>query len=134
MPGASVVVHAPSLVRVAASRVISRMRRNRGNQPNDQERFRNQNMQANGDAYRMHNKSGPLGGIPYFSTRIIFRWSRIRLRLTDTKGGEPLTQSSAHLRSVKKRGPTLRRSGLKRAGLSQGCRAIVRVECRCHRR
>ena len=42
MPGASVVVHAPSLVRVAASRVISRMRRNRGNQPNDQERFRNQ--------------------------------------------------------------------------------------------
>ena len=57
----------------------------RGNQPNDQERFRNQNMRANGDAYRMPNKSELLGGIPYFSTRIIFRWSRIKLRLTDTR-------------------------------------------------
>jgi hypothetical protein len=57
----------------------------RGNQPNHQERFRNQNMQANGDAYRMQNKSGPLGGIPYFPTRITFRWSRIRLRLTDSR-------------------------------------------------
>jgi hypothetical protein len=57
----------------------------RGNQPNDQERLGNQNMQANGDAYCMQNKSGPLGGIPYFPTRITFRWSRIRLRFMDSR-------------------------------------------------